>query len=81
MRSPRSAGQVGGEDKLFPGSDDAASCRISVEPISPRLTRQLRTGPRLRLGSLDGADRQSERAVRECWSPFQPLPSWFKAGQ
>ena len=65
MRSPRSAGQVGGEDKLFPGSDYAASCRISVEPISPRLTRQLRAGPGLRLGSLDGADPQSEPS-REC---------------
>ena len=43
----------------IPGSDYAASCRISVEPISPRLTRltrQLRAGPRLRLGSLDGVD-------------------------
>ena len=56
MRSPESAGQDGGEDKLFPGSDYAASCSISVELISPRLTRQLRAGPRPRLGSLDGAD-------------------------
>ncbi len=30
MRWPRSAGQVGGEDKLFPGSDYAASFRLDA---------------------------------------------------
>ena len=44
LRWPRSVGQVGGEDKLFPGSDYAASFRLDavagagpgdgVEPIS-----------------------------------------------
>ena len=44
VRWPRSAGQVGGEDKLFPGSDYAANFRLDavagagpgdgVEPIS-----------------------------------------------
>ncbi len=30
LRWPRSAGQVGGEDKLFPGSDHAASFRLDT---------------------------------------------------
>ena len=35
LRWPRSAGQVGGEDKLFLGSDYAANFRLdAVRPIS-----------------------------------------------